>query len=103
MNELEEKLQPLIKEFISDMLADIGPEAKKFGAAIAKDFALYLYQNVVNDDETAAHNLKHLKAQVMNLAVKYQIRAHRITMEKVEKALGLLAQIGLNALKISVA
>lgn len=103
MNELEEKLKPLLEEFIEDALKEIGQEAKEYASDMTKEFAKYLYANLMTGDDIAARNLEMLKSTALNLAVKYQIRAGRAAMEQFEKALSIVAKIALTALKVTVA
>lgn len=102
MSELQEKLEPLIKELVADVWELAKDDIEAYGKDIAADFARYLYRYHTADDAVARDNLKDLKAQVKLLAVKHRIALQRGAMEKLSKALGVVAQIALIMLKTSL-
>ena len=99
MNELQAKLEPLLKELIAEVWAVAKDDVDAYGTDIAADFARYLYRYHLTADDVAAENLKDLQAQVKLLAVKHRIVLQRGAMEKLSKALGIVAQIALATLK----
>ena len=102
MNELPEKLKPLLEELIAEVWDKARDDMREYAAAIAEDFATCLIRSYAQDDEVAQTNLAHLKAQVKLIAVKQRIILERKAMEKLSKALGVVAQIALTALKAAL-
>lgn len=103
MNELEQKLAPLIAQFVAEMTESIGPNASGYAEDIAAEFSHYLHASYAADDAEAKRNLEHLQAQVGNLAAKRALQIKGTALLNLERALILLAQIALGALRITVA
>ena len=102
MNDLQEKLEPLLKELVADVWGLARADIDAYGKDIAADFARYLYRYHTADDAVAGANLDDLKAQVKLLAVKHRIALERGAMEKLAKAISVVAQIALVLLKTSL-
>jgi hypothetical protein len=101
--EAEEALRPLLKEFVTTTISEVGADAKVYGAAVAKELSKWIMANVGSDDETAKRNLRHIKAIMSNLATMHQIRLHRRTMQKLEDAANIVLRIAIVALKTTLA
>jgi hypothetical protein len=102
MNGIKTQIEPLLQELIAEVWEVAKDDMAAYGTEIAEDFTRFLLQSNLHDDAVAKRNLEHLKVQVKLLAVKHRIALERGAMEKLAKAIGVVAQIALILLKTSL-
>jgi hypothetical protein len=102
MNELEEQLRGVLDEFVEEVTGLAKEDFKRFGKEMTEDFASFLYRAYAKGEEDAKKDLRHLKAQTKLLAIKHRIHITREGMEKLVKAMEILARLGLALLKVNL-
>lgn len=93
ISKLELDLQPLFAELVIDAVNDVSEDVRCYGIAVAADLVKWVAMNASSDDETITRNLKHLKAQLTNLAVANHIRLHRAMVDKLDRILQTVIRI----------
>ena len=102
MNEIVEKVQPLLETYLEKIGGMAVEDAKKYGVDMAEDFSKYMYRSLTSNDQEAERNLDHLEAQGELLLVKHRIPMEREGRKFLLDALKIAAQIGLAMLKINL-
>lgn len=100
--ETEEGVRPLLREFVEEVTAEVGPNVKQYAAEVAKDAARLLVKNAGQDDETVARDLRHLRVTLGNLAIEKGLVLQRHALDKLDKTLSIVLRVALKALKIAL-
>jgi len=96
--EMLKVLRKQARELVTEIMGSVTVDAKKYGAEIAKEMAsCFVMLYVEKDNNVVKRNLEHLKAQVQLLAVKHQIKMHKIIRERLQKVLVIATKIALTA------
>jgi hypothetical protein len=91
-NEIETKLAPVLADAFEDLAAFSKADAKKYGEAMAKDLANYLYRAYAKEDSLAEASLMDLRAQAASIIAKQAIHADTVLKRTIDQILKLAAR-----------
>lgn len=91
---LKEEFTALVMSTLADAKGDL----KAYGQQLSQEYGKYLWRAYQGGDDVARENLKDLKAQVMQIAVRREIAVAHESIERLKYAVDIAAKIGLKAL-----
>jgi hypothetical protein len=95
--EFQEKVEPIIKEAVQDVLEGIQDDIKEYGKDIAKEYAISLWASKTKGGAAqmvAETNMQHLLTQVDQLAMIHHIRINDALKDTLTKVLSIAFKVG---------
>lgn len=105
MNEydgLRDEILAILKEHAKALLGQFTGDFEAYAKDIAKEATRYAAEAIANpSDENARQNLKHLKAQALNLAAIWQVQAESAAWAVFDRILDIIFRIAVKALLVA--